>query len=37
MDLQVFKKRINTYRSEKGRLTKVLDEIALKILNAWEQ
>lgn len=37
MDLQVLKKRISTYRSEKGRLTKVPDEIALEILSAWEQ
>lgn len=37
MDLGVLKKKISTYRTEGGHLTKVSDELALEILSAWEQ
>jgi len=33
----VLKKKLNTYRTAKGRLTKVPDELAYEILLAWEQ
>lgn len=37
MDLEVLKKRISSYRTPKGRLTRVPDEILVDILIAWEQ
>lgn len=37
MDLTILKKRISSYRTEKGSLTKVPDELAMEILAAWEQ
>lgn len=37
MDLEVLKKRISSYRTPKGRLTRVPDEILMDILIAWEQ
>lgn len=37
MDLEVLKKKISTYRTEGGKLTKVSDEILMEILMAWEQ
>jgi hypothetical protein len=36
VDLEVLKKRLNTYRTEGGHLTKVPDEILLEVLSAWE-
>jgi hypothetical protein len=37
MDLEILKKKLNTYRTAKGRLTKVPDELAYEILLSWEQ
>ena len=37
MDLTILKKKISSYRTEKGSLTKVPDELALEILHSWEQ
>ena len=36
MDNTVIKKRLNTYKSEGGRLSKVDDEVVLEVLRAWE-
>lgn len=35
--MEVLKKKISTYRTEGGHLTKVSDELTLEILHAWEQ
>jgi hypothetical protein len=37
MDLEILKKRISSYRTPKGRLTRVPDELLIDILMAWEQ
>ena len=37
MDLAVLKKKISSYKTSSGRLTKVPDELAYEILQAWEQ
>lgn len=37
MDLAILKKRISTYKTQGGHLTKVSDELAMEILYAWEQ
>lgn len=37
MDFTILKKKISSYRTEKGSLTKVPDELAMEILYAWEQ
>lgn len=37
VDLGVLKKKISSYRTEGGHLTKVTDELAMEILCAWEQ
>lgn len=37
MELEILKKRINTYRTNTGRITKVPDDLAIEILLAWEQ
>ncbi len=37
MDLAVLKKKISSYKTTSGRLTKVSDELAMEILQAWEQ
>jgi len=36
MDLAILKKKISTYRTQGGHLTKVSDELAMEILYAWE-
>lgn len=36
MDSIVLKKRLSTYRTDGGRLTKVGDEVLVDILRAWE-
>ncbi len=36
MDSAVLKKRLSTYRTEGGRLTRVNDELLIDILKAWE-
>jgi hypothetical protein len=37
VDLGVLRKKISSYRTEGGHLTKVTDELAMEILCAWEQ
>jgi hypothetical protein len=37
MELETLKKKISTYRTEGGKITKVSDELAMEILMAWEQ
>ncbi len=37
MDLSILKKKISSYRTPKGSLTKVPDELAMEILHEWEQ
>ena len=37
MDLTVLKKKISTYRTQKGRITRLPDELLGEILHAWEQ
>lgn len=36
MENGVIKKRLNTYKSDGGRLSKVDDEVVLDVLRAWE-
>lgn len=37
MDLEILKKRLSSYRTPKGRLTRVPDELLVDILLAWEK
>ncbi len=37
MDLSLLKKKLSTYRTAKGRLTRVSDDLAYEILLAWEE
>ncbi len=37
MDMEILKKRISSYRTPKGRITRVPDELLIDILLAWEQ
>ncbi|NJM09546.1 MAG: hypothetical protein HC883_01200 [Bdellovibrionaceae bacterium] len=37
MDMEILKKRISSYRTPKGRLTRVPDELLMDVLKAWEQ
>lgn len=37
MDMEVLKKKVSSYRTPKGRLFKVPDELAMELLMAWEQ
>jgi hypothetical protein len=37
MDMEILKKRLSSYRTPKGRLTRVPDELLVDILKAWEQ
>lgn len=36
MDHVVLKKRLSTFRTEKGSITKVSDDVLIDVLNAWE-
>ena len=36
MELSVLKKKIDTYRTKKGRITKLPTELMLEILHEWE-
>jgi len=37
MDLTLLRKKLSSYRTTSGRITKVPDELAYEILLAWEQ
>lgn len=37
MELEILRKKLSSYRTEKGRLTKVSDELLCEILIAWEE
>lgn len=37
MALAVLKKKISSYKTSSGRLTKVPNEVAIEILYAWDQ
>ena len=37
MELEILKKKLNTYRTGKGRLTKIPDELAYEMLINWEE
>ena len=37
MDLAILKKKISTYKTTTGKLTRVPDELAYEILKSWEQ
>lgn len=37
MELEILRKKLDTYRTSAGRLTKIPDELAIDILFAWEQ
>jgi hypothetical protein len=37
VDIEILKKRISSYRTPKGRLTRVPDELLVDILTTWEQ
>jgi hypothetical protein len=36
MDNSVLKKRLNTYKTAKGTLSKVSDDVVMEVLRAWE-
>jgi hypothetical protein len=37
MDIEVLKKKLDTYRNKRGQIVKVPDELRLEVLSAWEQ
>lgn len=37
MDNTILKKRLNTFKSSGGKLTKVSDEVVMELLRTWEQ
>lgn len=37
VDLEVLKKKLDTYRNKRGRITNVPDELRMEVLVAWEQ
>ena len=37
METAILKKRLNTYKSGKGNLSKVDDEVVMEVLRSWEQ
>ena len=36
MELEILKKKLSSFKSEKGRITKVSDDLLSEILSAWE-
>ena len=36
MDMEILKKRLSSYRTPKGKITRVPDELLVDILRAWE-
>jgi hypothetical protein len=36
MDLTIMKKRLNTFKSDKGTLSKVSDDVVMDLLRTWE-
>lgn len=36
MDLEVLKRKLSTFKTEGGKVTKVSDELLLEILESWE-
>ena len=37
MDLEVLKKKVSTYKGEKGRVSITSNDLLMEILSAWEQ
>lgn len=37
MDLEVLKKKLSTYRTSRGQVRNVSDELLMEVLSAWEQ
>lgn len=37
MDIEVLKKKLDTYRDKRGRIVNVPDELRMEVLSAWEQ
>lgn len=37
MELEVLKKKLSTFKTEGGRVTRVNDDLLLEILSAWEE
>jgi hypothetical protein len=37
LELEILKKKLSSYRTDKGRITRVSDELLGEILKAWEQ
>jgi hypothetical protein len=37
MEIEILRKKLDTYRTNTGKITKVPDELAIEILFAWEQ
>ena len=37
MELEVLRKKLSSFRTAKGKVTRVNDELLLEILSAWEQ
>lgn len=36
MDLEILKKKLDTYRNSRGRVVNVPDELRMEVLSAWE-
>ena len=37
MDNSVLRKKLNTFKSAKGKLSRVSDEVVMEVLRAWEE
>lgn len=37
MELEILRKKLSSFRTAKGRVTRVSDDLLLEILSAWEQ